>query len=144
MRDDQLFFAGQKGFIEKDGKLLILIDPEMGTDLPGGKVQEGETDLEQALKREVLEETGLTISVEKPFITWVYQIPVDGPHRSAGKKIFNVGYLCHYLSGDISLSEEHSHFHWISRDDYQQYAQNAGFKKGIELFFSMMSSGQSL
>ena len=39
---DALFCVGQKAFIEKDGKVLVLNDPEEGLDFPGGKIQVGE------------------------------------------------------------------------------------------------------
>jgi len=136
MGNDQLFFVGQKAFIEKNGKVLVLIDPEMGTDLPGGKLQEGERDTIEALKREVMEETGLTIEVGKPFVTWIYHIPVDAPHRSAGKLIFNIGYLCHYISGDVTLSPEHASHQWVSKDEYTSVAKNSGFLSGLTAFFS--------
>lgn len=137
MGNDQLFFVGQKAFIEKDGKVLILIDPEMGVDLPGGKLQEGETDIAEALKREVMEETGMTIEVGKPFVTWIYRIPTDTGHRSAGKLIFNIGYGCIYTSGDIRLSPEHSSYQWVRKEEYSTIARGSGFFKGLELFFSV-------
>ena len=42
MNDDALFCVGQKAFIEKDGKVLILNDPGEVLDFPGGKIQDGE------------------------------------------------------------------------------------------------------
>lgn len=126
-------FIGQKAFIEKDGKLLILHDPQMGFDLPGGKIQEGETDLIASLKREVQEETGLVIDVGRPFATWFFTIPIDSGHRSAGKKIFSVGYKCKYLTGEITLSSEHDWYKWIDRNDYGTYAQ-AGFSSALKAY----------
>lgn len=136
MKNDQLYFVGQKAFIEKEGKVLLLVDPEMGIDLPGGKLQEGETDLASALQREVREETGLAIDVGTPFVTWIYQIPVDAPHRSAGKLIFNVGYHCLYRSGDILLSAEHTSYRWVGKDEYTSVAGHSGFFEGLKVFFS--------
>jgi 8-oxo-dGTP pyrophosphatase MutT (NUDIX family) len=134
--DDQLYFVGQKAFIEKGGKVLILIDPEMGVDLPGGKLQEGETDVSEALKREVMEETGLGIEIGKPFVTWMYQIPVGSSHRSAGKLIFNIGYRCRFLSGEVHLSPEHTSYQWVGKEEYATVAKNSGFLKGLESFFT--------
>ena len=44
-------------------RLLILHDPQMGLDLPGGKVMENETDLRSALQREVKEETNNVVNL---------------------------------------------------------------------------------
>ncbi|PIR87549.1 MAG: hypothetical protein COU10_04035 [Candidatus Harrisonbacteria bacterium CG10_big_fil_rev_8_21_14_0_10_45_28] len=59
MKKDALFCIGQKAFIEKDGKILILNDPTEGLDFPGGKIQEKEardadaSSLSRSLQREV-------------------------------------------------------------------------------------------
>ncbi|MBI5614597.1 NUDIX domain-containing protein [Candidatus Gottesmanbacteria bacterium] len=132
--DDLVCFIGQKAFIEKDGELLILHDPSMGLDLPGGKVMEGESDLSKALQREVKEETGLEIVVEKPFYTWFFTIPLDSGHRSAGKKIFNVGYRCMYASGEIKLSREHDKYFWVNKNNYS-YHLKSGFSDALKAYY---------
>jgi len=135
MTEDQLYFIGLKAFIIKGGKLLVLNDPEMGIDMPGGKIQVGEFDLENALKREVMEETGLEIEVGNPVIHWFFQIPVTSKHRSAGKIIFNIGYLCKYIKGEVKLSQEHNSYHWIDKSQSGDYIGNKNIKKAIKEFF---------
>jgi len=132
--EDLVCFIGQKAFIEKNGELLILHDPQMGLDLPGGKVREGELDLSMALKREVIEETGLTIEILEPFYTWFFTIPLDSGHRSAGKNIFSVGYKCKYISGEVKLSSEHDWYKWINKNSYKEDT-NSGFGKALETYF---------
>lgn len=131
---DLVCYIGQKAFIEKNGELLILYDPLLGLDLPGGKIKEGELDLYASLKREVKEETGLTINVIKPFYTWFFTVPIASSHRGAGKKIFHVGYKCTYVSGKIQLSEEHDRYEWINKSSYKKYL-NAGFNEALEAHF---------
>ena len=84
MKEDALFYIGQKAFIEKDGSILVLKNLNEGLDFPGGKIQIGELDLPEALRREVREETSLEIEVGEPFVVWHVEYP--NQHRNAGKK----------------------------------------------------------
>jgi 8-oxo-dGTP diphosphatase len=134
--NDKQFYVGQKAFIERDGKVLVLNDPILGLDYPGGKIQEGDTNWVEALQREVREETGLEIIVGAPFYTWHYKVP-EGPHRNAGKDIFLVGYLCKYVSGEVVISGEHDSFAWVDRDTYPKYvADNTdGYFQALKAYF---------
>ena len=77
MKNDALFCVGQKAFIEKDGKVLVLFDPVEGLDFPGGKIQEEEakdadaSSLILSLQREVREETNLEIEVSTLFLSGI-------------------------------------------------------------------------
>ncbi|MCJ7826387.1 NUDIX domain-containing protein [Patescibacteria group bacterium] len=135
MSSDQYCFIGLKAMIVKDGKILVLSDPQMGPDLPGGKIQEGETDLAKALKREVKEETGLVIFVGNPFFVWMFTIPTNINHRSAGKKIFSVAFVCTYISGDVKLNPEHDSFVWVDQTNYKQYVEGSNFKKAFDIYY---------
>src|SRR5690348_1612349 len=116
MKDDATLYIGQKAVIEKDGKILILMDPILGADLPGGKVQVGETDFALSLKREVREETSIEVEVGDPFYVWYYEFQENSDHRNKGKKIFCIAFACTYISGEMTLSDEHQGFEWVDRD----------------------------
>ena len=124
MNDDALFCVGQKAFIEKDGKVLVLNDPSEGLDFPGGKIQEGEakdgdaSSLFRSLNREVREETGLEIEVGNPFVVWYHEFPKN--HRNYPKVVYLVGFKCKYVSGEIKLSDEHNKFKWVDKNDYAE------------------------
>jgi len=136
MANDRQFYVDQKAFIERDGKVLVLNDPILGLDFPGGKIQEGEVDWTDALKREVQEETGLEITVGEPFTAWHFKMP-EGPHRNAGKDLFLVGYRCAYTSGEVVLSSEHDKYEWVDKDTYQKYADNDidGYFQALKTYF---------
>ena len=68
-----------------DGKVLMF-----RSSLLGGGVEEGET-FEDALHREVLEETGAVVEVLKPLGG------IIGYHDNAKKKYVVEGYLCKYI-----------------------------------------------
>ncbi len=108
MAENQSFQVGQKAFIERDGRILALFWNRDQLDFPGGRVQEGETDLAASLRREVREETGLEVEVGDPFATWL--------HASRGTYL--VGYRCRYVSGEVTLSDEHDGHRWVSVADY--------------------------
>lgn len=101
---------------------MVLIDPLLGFDFPGGKIQEGETDFKSALKREVKEETGLGIEVGNPFITWYFKFPKG--HRNYPKTNYQVGFRCKYISGDVKISDEHTSYVWVDEDNYQDFKQH--------------------
>lgn len=131
MKEDELCFVGQKAFIEKDGQLLIINEPTDGLDFPGGKIQQGERVLSEALKREVREETGLEIEVGQPFVAWW-----TDSRKFPGKRIFLVGYRCQYQSGEVILSSEHNNFKWINASNYGQLDNDNPYFKIVETYFN--------
>ncbi|MDO8585200.1 MAG: NUDIX domain-containing protein [bacterium] len=133
MAEDKQFYVGQKAFIDKGGRVLMLHDPIEGLDFPGGKVQEGETNFEEALKREVREETGLEIEVGEPFAVWDNVFPPQ--HRNAGKHVFLVAFRCSYKSGEVRLSEEHDRFRWINKTNYKEVDDSTNYFKVLEKYF---------
>ena len=58
---------GVKGVVRKDDLFLVLVKPDGTFDLPGGRVENGETD-EAALHREIDEETGLRIATNEQIL----------------------------------------------------------------------------
>lgn len=133
MAEDQLLYVGQKAFIEKGNKVLVLMDPDLGLDFPGGKIQEGETDVTESLKREVREETGLEIEKGDAFCTW---FNIFGPdHRNAGKKVYLVGFRCTYVSGEVVLSSEHSEYKWVDQKTYRELNDGSEYFKALQKYF---------
>jgi 8-oxo-dGTP diphosphatase len=133
MKEDALFYVGQKAFIEKDGKVLILNDPDEGLDFPGGKVHVGEFDFPEALRREVREETSLEIEIGEPFAVWYNIFPAH--HRNAGKTVFLIGYKCKYKSGEIKLSDEHDSFHWVNKSNYVKFDDKSDYFGALAKYF---------
>jgi 8-oxo-dGTP pyrophosphatase MutT (NUDIX family) len=133
MAQDKLFFVGQKAFIEKEGKILVLFDSKGRVDFPGGKIQEGEVDLGMSLSREVKEETNLAIDIGTPFIAWSFDLP-EG-HLHAGKAVFLVGYKCSYQKGELNLSDEHSRYEWVGKEDVATLNTSGGHFQALERYF---------
>ena len=142
MKNDALFCVGQKAFIEKDGKVLVLFDPVEGLDFAGGKIQEGEavdadaSSLVLSLKREVMEETGLEIEVYNPFAVWYHEFPKT--HRNYPKVVYLVAFRAKYVSGDVKLSEEHNNFRWVDKNNYKEVDDGSDYFDVLEKYFKSL------
>ncbi|MBM4041871.1 MAG: NUDIX domain-containing protein [Planctomycetes bacterium] len=106
----QTFRLSAKVVIRNEKERVLLLKRSVASknnagkwDLPGGKVDEGE-DFDEALLREVTEETGLVISLGR----------VLGAAESALPHC-RVAYIVlegHRVSGEVTLSSEHDAFVW--------------------------------
>jgi len=93
-------------------KLLMINHDERGWDLPGGHIEPGES-LEEALRREVLEEAGATLSEYKRFFHVKTQL--NGPKPPEWKYPYPVCYMVCYLSKLDSLNEFKGEFETSDR-----------------------------
>jgi 8-oxo-dGTP diphosphatase len=111
------FFVAGHALIERDGKYLVTHRSKRNDymplkwDIPGGIAKAGET-LEETIKREVKEETSLTIQVKH--VVFVYanrdQLPI--------RQTFQAVYLCKYFGGEVQLDpSDHDLYEWLSYDD---------------------------
>lgn len=91
---DGAYFATQRGYGEFEGQW----------EFPGGKIESGETQ-EVALKREIQEELGVDIIVEKFLRTTDYEYPSFHLTMHC--------YLCSIISGEIEL-REHKSARWLT------------------------------
>ena len=96
-----------KGLIIKDYEFLALHKVSARCeyfDLPGGKMKVNES-AEEALCREVLEETSLVIKPVRLLQHWDF---INDDYL-----IMGVIYLCEVIEGDITLSCEHDYYEWL-------------------------------
>jgi 8-oxo-dGTP diphosphatase len=132
--EDKLFFVGQKAFIERDGEVLVLINmSNLKLDFPGGKIQEGEDNFDEALKREVREETDLEIEIGEVFTRWSFTLEYG---HNVGKKVFLVGFKCKYKSGEVKISDEHNGYKWVNKDNYKELKSESNYFKALEKYFN--------
>lgn len=102
-----------KAVLVRDGQVLLLRRSPQEPhgpgvwEFPGGKLDFGET-LEEALQREVREETGLE-TVAGPLL--YASAPVFSPTRQA----VLLHYLCSAPEGDVVLSAEHDAHRWADK-----------------------------
>jgi len=132
-------FVANKALIEYEGKILILRESnryadgtETGNyDFPGGRIDPEET-LDQALLREVAEETGLMI--EKGDLFHVYENFVD--IQGVDTHIVRLYFICSTLADDVELSDDHDDFQWIDPQEHTQWPLIANEHDTIEKYLS--------
>lgn len=117
-------FVATKAFIIFNGKVLILRESggyKDGTntgrwDLPGGRLEIGEY-FNDALLREVQEETGLRVTIKDPLRVGEWRPVV----RGEGWQIVGIFFECSSESSEIVLSTDHDAFEWIDPLRYKEY-----------------------
>lgn len=78
---------------------------------PGGAVEENET-LEEAIMREVLEETGLAVTPER-----LLYASLDEIH---GTRIVFLVYLCSTTEENVHLNSEHVEYRWVDKTECEK------------------------
>ena len=97
-----IYFA-QKAFIVQKNQLLMVRKSPNDTvqpnkwEVPGRRMIEGET-LDEHIRREVFEETGITVTPNQTFYAWQWRIPM----RSDSKRfdtVIAIARFCHFEHG---------------------------------------------
>ena len=104
------------GIILNENNQILLIKTDKWSGLygtPGGKVDYGES-LETALKREIKEETNLSI---KNIHFIFYQDCIDHPEFYKPRHFLLMNFIAHIDPGKVSLNYESEHFRWEKIED---------------------------
>ena len=127
-------FLAVSAAIWRDGRILLARRARApGRDLfslPGGVVETGET-LAEAVTREVLEETGLTV---EPVRLAGYREAIlrDGDGR-VERHFVIFAFACRWRAGEPIASDEVSEARWVAPEDVANYATTAGIADIIAL-----------
>ncbi len=108
--------------------------PNEGTwALPGGLVELGET-CEVAAAREVLEETGLRVRIER-LLDVQSDLHFDGQRRLEYHYIL-VDYLASPVRGRVRLNSESSSSGWFTKEQIRSLDMSDGTRAVVNLYFS--------
>ena len=107
--------VSQKAIVlSPDSELLVMQMNPSTWELPGGRMGAYEEPL-VGLKREVREETGLSVEVHEPVHTAAWR-------NDVGRGRFSVVYYCETDRTTVTLSHEHCDYAWVSpetaRDEF--------------------------
>jgi 8-oxo-dGTP diphosphatase len=115
---------GVKGIVRKDDRILVLVKPNDTLDLPGGRVENGET-IKSALRREINEETGLKVKIQDPVEEWSF-------YKTPNHLIKGITLDCAYLEGKVKLSGEHKRYFWAAVDSINRLIFNRNFLRNLK------------
>lgn len=108
--------------------LLVKIDDENGIhyNLPGGKVEKGET-LHEGLARECLEEVGVDVNVKELVLSWEY-VPEKEDYIYGKKQKLGLIFRCDVVKGSEAkkptrMDDDQIGFEWVSFENIAQAAR---------------------
>jgi 8-oxo-dGTP diphosphatase len=91
---------------DAEGRVLVIQRSDNGHwEAPGGVLELGET-LEQGVQREVMEETGVQVTVDG----------LTGVYKNMSRGIVALVYRCSIAAGDPRTSSETTSVRWVDRD----------------------------
>ncbi|MER5864634.1 NUDIX domain-containing protein [Kitasatospora sp. NPDC002040] len=93
--------------VREDGRVLAIRRADNGTwEPPGGVLELGET-VEDGVRREVFEETGILVQVDR----------LTGVYKNMARGIVALVFRCHPESGHERLSDESTAVDWLTPDE---------------------------
>ncbi|MFJ8668552.1 NUDIX hydrolase [Streptomyces sp. NPDC093600] len=96
--------------VREDGRILAIRRADNGTWEPPGGVLELDERPEQGTAREVLEETGLCVEVER----------LTGVYKNMTRGVVALVFRCRPVGGQESTSVESTAVEWLTRDEVQE------------------------
>ncbi|MFD9791356.1 NUDIX domain-containing protein [Streptomyces sp. NPDC059070] len=132
--------------LDSQGRVLLLKNERAEWELPGGRLEIGTPDgtqapdasPEEALEREILEETGWSVKAGQLLDggTWIYR-PIPG------RRVLIVTYGCTVLTPDLPpvLSHEHKQIGLFTADEVPELTMPEGYKQSIAAWYGLLGAG---
>jgi ADP-ribose pyrophosphatase YjhB (NUDIX family) len=122
-----------KGVILKDSKVILLKNERDEWELPGGKLEIGESP-EICLSREIVEELDVNVRVGTILDSWVYEIQKN-------VVVVIITYGCYLQDkNDLSCSSEHKEVGTFDQATISTLNMPNGYKSSIEKWFSIFNN----
>ena len=115
---------GVKGIVRKNDHILVLVKPNGTLDLPGGRVEKGET-IKSALRREINEETGLKVEINNPVEEWSF-------YKTPNHLIKDLTLDCDYVERKVKLCDEHKCYFWAAIDSINRLIFSRNFLRNLK------------
>jgi ADP-ribose pyrophosphatase YjhB (NUDIX family) len=119
-----IFAVSIKGVLLVGGKALLVRNDRSEWELPGGRLEIGETP-EQALEREFEEELAVKVEALRLIDSYLFEV-------LPGKHVFIVTYGCRLRDGFApALSDEHSAFGLYAPEELERIKLPEGYARSV-------------
>ena len=128
-----MFPVSVKGVVARDGRVLLLRNERDEWELPGGRLEVGETP-QECLAREVREETGWRVRVGPILDSWVYHVE--------RRQVVIITYGCHLDAdpGEPVVSPEHLGVRLAAPAELPALPMPEGYRGSIAAWLAASSS----
>ena len=114
-----------KAVLVEDGRACLLLNERDQWELPGGRLERGESP-EACLLREVREEVGLEAVIER-------LVDARASEPVPGKEVFILVYRCRLAApGTVVLSSEHRQAGWFSPAEMESLLLPEGYRTSLD------------
>lgn len=129
------FPVSVKGVIFHEDKVILLKNERDEWELPGGKLELDEK-VEETLVREVQEELGIIVKVDKILDSWIFQELPEGA-------VVIITYGCFIVDfQELAISPEHKEVGMFSVFDLDKLKIPFGYKASIRAFWTCLAQLQ--
>jgi len=115
-----------KGVVLARGHVLLAENDRDEWELPGGRLELGERP-EHGVVREIREEAGIEVEIDRIVDSWVYPVLPD-------RQVLIVTYRCAELDdlAPVTVSAEHRAVRWVPLEDLAGLRLPDGYRRSIE------------
>lgn len=133
------------GVVENDnGEILLVKTYHGGWVFPGGQVDIVENIID-AVIREIKEESGIIVTVQKLFAVssnTAINKGYNGVEKVPTKVMFD--FICYFVDGNLSISDENSESCWVKKDKVLDFIASPAIRQRFQAFLDYDGNVQYL
>ena len=140
-----VYFVAVKLLLRDGDKLLITHDVFGQWDIPGGRIKKDEFDrpLEDVIGRKMREELGADVQYTLGEPVVFFRVERMEKLQEGGEmpvRIFAVGYEAKYVSGEITLGQNHDEYRWVNVHDFKpEELFEGGWQTGLQEYLAKVN-----